>query len=66
VLDRNITAPSVWDVGAGKITLLRGHADNVQAVAWSPDGKRIATGSDDLTAKIWDANTAQDLVTLGG
>src|SRR5207244_795007 len=33
---------------------LRGHSRPVNAVAFSPDGKRILTGSDDNTAKIWD------------
>ena len=32
---------------------LRGHTNEVNSVAWSPDGKRVVTGSDDKTAKIW-------------
>jgi WD40 repeat protein len=35
-------------------------------VAWSPDGKRLATGSNDGTAKVWDAATGQELLTLRG
>jgi len=31
----------------------RGHADIVGAVAWSPDGKRIASAADDV--RIWQA-----------
>jgi WD40 repeat protein len=37
----------------------RGHfnnpAGNVQAVAWSPDAKRIASGSWDKTVQVWQA-----------
>ena len=46
---------------------LRGHGDGVVfSVAWSPDGQRIVTGSDDMTAKVWDAETGQELLTLQG
>ena len=31
-----------------------GHAASVDAVAFSPDGKQVLTGSDDYTAKLWD------------
>ncbi|MBV9688706.1 MAG: serine/threonine protein kinase [Ktedonobacteraceae bacterium] len=33
----------------------RGHHDEVEAAAWSPDSKRIATGSKDRTVQVWDA-----------
>ena len=35
-------------------------------MAYSPDGKRLATASDDHTAKVWDAATGQELLTLRG
>jgi WD40 repeat protein len=35
-------------------------------VAFSPDGKRIATASTDHTAKVWDAETGKELHTLRG
>jgi WD40 repeat protein len=38
-----------------KEQLSRGHADVVCAVAWSPDGQRIASGSSDQTVQVWQA-----------
>ena len=32
---------------------LPGHADEVYAVDWAPDGDRVASGSKDRTIKIW-------------
>jgi WD40 repeat protein len=31
----------------------------VKTVAWSPDGKRIASGSDDQSIQVWDAGTGE-------
>jgi WD40 repeat protein len=45
---------------------LRGHAGDVTAVCFSPDGQRLATGSRDQTARIWDARTGQQLLSLQG
>jgi len=45
---------------------LRGHLDTVTSVAFSPDGRRIVTGSGDHTAKVWDAASGKELVTLKG
>ncbi len=42
----------------------QGHAFSVTAVAFSPDGKRVLTGSDDNTTKVWDTSSGQTLVTL--
>jgi len=35
-------------------------------VAFSPDGKRLASVSSDQTVKVWDAATGQELFTLKG
>jgi WD40 repeat protein/DNA-binding SARP family transcriptional activator len=45
---------------------LNDHASEVNAVAYSPDGKLLVTGSSDMTAKIRDAITGQELITLRG
>jgi hypothetical protein len=43
---------------------LEGHDQTVWAVAFSPDGKYVATGSLDQTAKIWDASSGTLLQTF--
>ncbi len=36
----------------------------VRSVAWSPDGMKIGSGSDDKTIKVWNAQTGQCASTL--
>jgi WD40 repeat protein len=36
---------------------LAGHGGRVEGVAWTADGRRVVTGSLDLTVKLWDAET---------
>jgi WD40 repeat protein len=38
----------------------------VWKVAWSRDGTRIATAGEDGTAKLWDAKTGEELLTIIG
>lgn len=44
----------------------RGHNDLVWAVAWSPDGKRIASASGDRTVQVWGAFDGSDVYTYSG
>ena len=38
---------------------LKGHAGRVLSAAFSPDGERIVTTSDDKKARLWDADTGK-------
>ena len=46
--------------------VLHGHEELVYSVAFSPDGKRIVSGSYDNTVKVWDAESGSELITLKG
>src|SRR5262245_33255507 len=55
----------LWSVSHRFSSTLR-HNNAVFSVVYSPDGKRLATGSEDHTVKLWDAATGQELLTLKG
>lgn len=46
--------------------ILAGHSERVRNIAVSPDGSRIASAGGDKTAKIWDTETGENLLTLTG
>jgi WD40 repeat protein len=53
---------------------IQAHGKGVSAVAWTPNGSRLATSSgfihlgatNDLSIRIWDAETGQLIITLEG
>lgn len=53
-------------IGDGLIDTLTGHSDSINAVAVTPNGQIIVSGSEDNTIKLWDLNSGKCLATLVG
>ncbi|MFN7899359.1 MAG: WD40 repeat domain-containing protein [Synechococcaceae cyanobacterium] len=46
------------------IAALQGHTNSVNSVAFSPDGSRLVSGSDDNTLRLWNAATGKPILFL--
>jgi WD40 repeat protein len=63
----------LWDVATGReLQQLTGHTDDVNSVAFSPNGKILASGNGDIlggwdtTVRLWDVATGRELKKLTG
>jgi WD40 repeat protein/TPR repeat protein len=66
----------IWDAASGaQLAVLSGHGEgipldeeggNVRSAAYSPDGRRIVTASNDKSARIWEADTGKQFAVLSG
>jgi WD40 repeat protein len=62
----NTAAIWVWGQTRSTRVTLTGHTSQIQAVAVSRDGRRIATGGPDRSVRVWDAFTGRRLLLLKG
>ncbi|MFM6310523.1 MAG: WD40 repeat domain-containing protein, partial [Dolichospermum sp.] len=46
--------------------ILKAHSDSVTAIAFTPDGKTVISGSRDNTIKAWDLKTGEVKLTFEG
>ena len=57
----------IWSLADQSSLVLKGHSDwfgGVSGVAFHLNGRLVVSGSKDKTIKIWDINTAKDVMTL--
>ncbi|MCJ1473376.1 hypothetical protein MMC13_002027 [Lambiella insularis] len=50
----------IWDTATGKLlNILEGHLAGISTIAWSPDSRTLASGSDDKSIRLWDIYTGK-------
>jgi WD40 repeat protein/serine/threonine protein kinase len=56
-----------WDrLASSALLKLEGHHESVRSIAFSLDGTRLATASEDKTVKVWDVATGVETLTFRG
>ena len=53
-------------VGGRQVQTLTGHSGRVRSVAFSPNGNRVVSGSDENLVKIWDIETGVQVSSFVG
>ena len=55
----------LWEVPDGKLSFwLKGHTDKINALAFTPNGYMLASGSDDGTIRVWNTSTGTEMRSL--
>jgi WD40 repeat protein len=67
IASSSTTVIDIWDVADGRLLRqLQGHSDHVNALAFTPDGRTLASGSYDGSVRLWDARGGKELHVLKG
>ena len=57
----------IWNLAENEVLhVLRGHSSNVLGVAFSPNGKQLASVSKDSTVRVWEVDTGRSTAVLQG
>jgi WD40 repeat protein len=56
--------PPAFPLGGAELACFRGHTHWVSSVAFSPDGRRLVSGSHDNAVRVWDDQTGAELACL--
>ena len=57
----------VWNAKSGKLlAVLKGHTDEIEDIAWSPNGDQLAASGWDGTLRVWDIQSHEQLLVLEG
>ncbi len=54
----------LWDLQNDRVTTFSGHANPVNALTFSPNGRWLVSGSDDYTFKVWDVSQRIEIRSL--
>jgi WD40 repeat protein len=66
-VDRRTGEVRVWDRGTNaEVSSCKAHDGGMRVLAFSPDGKLLATGGEDRTAKLWDPLSVRQVGLFSG
>jgi WD40 repeat protein len=57
----------LWDSASGKeLAALKGHQGGIRKLAWAADSRRLLSGGDDHTLRLWDSGTGRQIRSFTG